>query len=68
MKNLKDYEKHICKNIDNPNRMEHISYCGENLYMTWCLMDIEHAEWCIEKNMRIQPCPKCLEIARKLKK
>jgi hypothetical protein len=57
---MKEGQKHIRKKND-PN----VSYCGANIYLEFALLDLEHAEGCIETESRIQPCPKCLKLAKK---
>lgn len=46
------------------DRGDKVSYCGESLCMTWCFINLEHAENSLKKENRNIPCKKCLKIAR----
>lgn len=49
-------------------REKEVSWCGRDLWVEWCFLDLEHAEKAVERGDRLEPCKRCLKAARKGKR
>jgi hypothetical protein len=36
------------------------AWCGANIFMTFALVDEDHARACIQRGTRLQPCDGCM--------
>lgn len=64
---LEEWQHHIVKDPPRPGdgSSRCLALCGEMiLEWEWAFVNIDHAKTSVEKNDRLQPCPKCWELVK----